>query len=209
MRGLPTLVEALSISRDGRRLAVGLGGRAGLRILALPSGRELASDQEYGERVSFSDFAADGSLATTSQDGCVRLYDLQGRLTFRAEYPVPAHADGRSCKGSELGGIRFSPDGTRIAFGLQDRVEMVVMDAATRQVERVLKVDDTLQRSLCCLNWSHDGKSLYMNGAYGGEGATPMYRVDVASGQVQRMNIGRQRFTNILPLPNGDLVFST
>ena len=209
VRDLPDIVEALSISRDGRRLAVGLGGKAGLRILELPSGRELVADTEYGERVSFTDFAADGTLATTAQDGCVRLYDPQGRLMFRAEYPVRANADGRACKGSELGGIRFSPDGKRLAFGLQDSVEMVVMDVASRQVQQVLKVDDPLQRSLCCMNWSADSQQLFMYGAHEGEGATPMYRVDLASRQTRRMDVGRQRFTNTVALPDGGLVFST
>ncbi|WP_338767259.1 caspase family protein [Massilia sp. METH4] len=209
LRGLPGIVESLAISADGRRLAVGLGGTAGLRVLELPSGRELVKDSDYGERVSFADFSRDGTLATTSQDGCVRLYDPQGKLTFRAQYPVRPAADGRACRGGELGGIRFSPDGRQLAFGLQDQAEMVVMDAASRQLRRVLKVDDPRQRSLCCLNWSADSKRLFMNGVYEGEGATPMYVVDLASGEIKRMDIGRQRFTNILPLPNGQLAFST
>jgi len=207
IRAMPSIVESLAISADGKRLAVGLGGRAGVRVLALPSGTELASDTEYGERVTFADFSRDGSLATTSQDGCVRLYDPQGHLNFRADYPVRAGAT-TACTGAELGGIRFSPDGRRLAFGMQDRVEMVIMDLATRGLQ-VLTVDDILQRSLCCLNWSGDGANLYMNGAHDGAGPSPLYKVNRATGAVQRLDVGRQRFTNILPLPNGNLVFST
>jgi uncharacterized caspase-like protein len=209
LRGFPALIETLSISRDGARLAVGLGARAGLRIVALPSGRELGRDADYAERVSFADFSADGTLATTSRDGCVRLYDAQGRIVFRAEYPPRADADGRACKGSELGGIRFSPDGARLAFGLQDRVQLAVMDVASKTILRELTVDDPLQQSLCCPNWSADGKQLFMHGLHAGEAATPLYQVALAGGATRTLPIGRQRFTNVLPLPDGGLVFSS
>ena len=211
LRGFASIIEALALSPDGRRLAVGLGGGAGLRLLELPSGRELAADTEYAERVSFADFALDGSLATTSADGCLRLYDAALRPTFRAEYPPRADAGG-ACRGSELGGVRFSPDGKSLAFGLQDRVELVTLDVASRSVLQRYTVADPLQRSLCCPNWSADGQRLHMHGVHDGSGPTPLYRVEMAgprAGALTRLNIGRQRFTNVLPLPGGDLVFST
>lgn len=211
LRGFPALVESLAISADGRRLAVGLG-RGGLRVIELPSGRELAADAEYGERVSFADFSRDGLLATTSADGCLRLYDTQHRLVFRAEYPPPADR-AEQCRGAPLGGVRFSPDGTRLAFGQQERAEIVLVDARQRTLLARLSVDDPLQRSLCCPNWSADGRRLHMHGAHGGDGPTPLWRVHLAgsagAGAVERLPVGRQRFTNVLPLPDGDLVFST
>ncbi|MBX3636627.1 MAG: caspase family protein [Rubrivivax sp.] len=207
LRGFPALVESLAISADGRRLAVGLG-RGGLRVIELPSGRELAADADYAERVSFIDFSRDGALATTSADGCLRLYDAQHRMVFRAEYPPPADR-AEQCRGAPLGGVRFSPDGTRLAFGQQERAEIVVMDVARRTLLARLSVDDPLQRALCCPNWSADGRRLHMHGAHGGDGPTPLWRVDLGSGAVERLPVGRQRFTNVLPLPDGDLVFST
>ena len=211
LRGFPALVESLAISADGRRLAVGLD-RGGLRVIELPSGRELAADAEYAERVSFADFSRDGLLATTSADGCLRLYDAQHRLVFRAEYPPPADRT-EQCRGAPLGGVRFSPDGTRLAFGQQERAEIVLMDATRRTLLARLAVDDPLQRSLCCPNWSADGRRLHMHGAHGGDGPTPLWRVDLGAGGggggIERLPVGRQRFTNVLPLPDGELVFST
>ncbi|KQY85963.1 hypothetical protein ASD35_20220 [Pelomonas sp. Root1444] len=208
MRGFDGVIESMAISTDGRRLAIGLGGGAGLRVLDWPSGRELWVDREYAERVNFVDFAIDGTLATTSADGCLRVYSPEGSLSFRAEYP-PREGSGTQCRGSELGGVRFSPDGKALAFGLQDRPEIVVFDPRQQQVQRRFTVEDPAQRSLCCPNWSADGTRLHMHGAFAGDGPTPLYRVTLASGAIERLPVGRQRFTNVLPLPNGELLVST
>lgn len=208
LRGFEGVIESMAISLDGKRLALGLGGGAGLRVLDWPSGRELWADRDYNERVNFADFAIDGTLATTSADGCLRVYRPEGRISFRAEYP-PRSDGGAQCRGSELGGVRFSPDGRLLAFGLQDRAEIVVFDPRRQQVLHRLSVDDPAQRSLCCPNWSADGTRLHMHGAFAGDGPTPLYRVTLASGALERLPVGRQRFTNVLPLPGGDLLVST
>lgn len=210
LRGLPALVEALALAPDGRRLAVGMAGGAGLRVLDLPSGRTLWADGAYAAGVGFADFAPDGTLATTSADGCLRLYDAAGQLRFRAEYPPRADA-GPACRGSALGGVRFSPDGRQLAFGLQDRVEAVVLDVGTQQVLRRIAPDLPGQRSLCCANWSADGRQLHLHGVHDGEGGdpSPVYRLTLADGTLQRIPAGPQRLTNVLPLPDGGLLVST
>ncbi len=208
LRGFEGVIESMAISADGRRLAIGLGGGAGLRVLDWPSGRELWVDREYHERVGFADFSVDGALATTSADGCLRVYGPDGRLAFRAEYP-PRDDGGAQCRGGALGGVRFSPDGAMLAFGLQDRPEIVVFDPRRQQVLQRLSVKDPAQRSLCCPNWSADGKRLHMHGSFVGDGATPLYRVTLASGAIERLPVGRQRFTNVLPLLDGELLVST
>jgi uncharacterized caspase-like protein len=211
LRGFESVIESMAISADGRRLAVGLGNRAGLRVIDWPSGRELWADRDYNERVGFADFAVDGTLATTSADGCLRIYSPEGRLNFRAEYPprVDPAANGTQCRGSELGGVRFSPDGRLLAFGLQDRAEVVVFDPRRQKVLHRLGVDEPAQRSLCCPNFSADGTLLHMHGAYAGTGPTPLYRVTLATGAIERLPLGQHRFTNVLPLPNGELFVST
>lgn len=207
LRGFSGVVQALAISRDGSQLAVGLD--KGLRVIGLPGGRPLFADDQYNETVRFADFAADGTLATTSHDGCLRLYAPDGKLVFRAEYPQRP-ASGVACLGAPMGGVRFSPDGARLAFGLNDRVQLVVMTVRQRAIERVVTVDDPKQRSLCCPNFTPDGKHLYLHGAHEGDGATPLYRIDLArTDPPERLDVGRQRFTNILPLAGGDIVFST
>jgi WD40 repeat protein/uncharacterized caspase-like protein len=206
----PDAIETLAIRGEDEQLAVGLTS-GGLKVFDLKSKKELLADASYLERVTFLDFSVDGKLATTSQDGCVRVYDSQLKIVFRAEYPPKATApSAATCLGSELGGIRFSPDGKWIAFGVQNRAEVVLMDAKTLSPTKVISVNDSKQRSLCCIAWSPDSSKLFVNGIYEGEGATPLYRISNAgAGAIERMNIGSQRFTNMLPLSDGGLVFST
>lgn len=208
-----SLIQALGISPDGRWLAVGLD-RGGLRVVDLGTGQAVPAraDADYGAHVRFTEFGPDGTLATTSQDGCLRLYAPDGRRSFRNQYVAGGPpASGAVCTGSAMGGVRFSPDGQRLAWGQNERSELVVMRLAGQVIERVIGSSDAQQRSLCCANFSADGRQLYYHGAHDGPGATPLYRADLATPDAAptRLDVGRQRFTNVLPLPGGDVVFST
>jgi WD40 repeat protein len=74
--GLPDVAISLAFSREGRYLAAGLHETNGLRVF--DRDREWAEafrDTDYGGGIYGLTFAADGRLATASQDGKVRLYD--------------------------------------------------------------------------------------------------------------------------------------
>ena len=45
---------AVTFSPDGRRIAVGLGGTSGLRVLDSATGAELLADRDYGDGVSWA-----------------------------------------------------------------------------------------------------------------------------------------------------------
>ncbi len=212
-------VVSLDLSPDGKRLAVGLA-RGGLQLIDAETGAPLSADAAYAAPVTFVHFAPDGRLASTSEDGCVRVYkpatagDLA--LAFRNQYP-PVAAGQPQCTGSELGGIRFSPDGKWLAFGVRYRAdggrfqpEVTLMDATTLAVRRVLRSAEPDQQSLCCVAWSPDSGTLYVNGNVEGEGPTPIYRVrEPLTGTLERWNVGRQQVSNMLPLPQGQIVLST
>ena len=208
----PSPIQALGISRDGRMLAVGLG-QGGLRVIDLRTGQEAPdrADPEYAADLRFTEFGPDGSLATTSLDGCLRLYAPNGQRTFRNQYhakgsPTP----GAVCTGAAMGGVRFSPDGQQVAWGQNESPEVVVMRLADKTLQ-VIGSSDSQQRSLCCPIFSADGRQLLYHGAFEGPGPTPLYRADLAqlTKPAERLDVGRQRFTNVLPLANGDVVFST
>jgi WD40 repeat protein/uncharacterized caspase-like protein len=209
------VVASLDLSPDGKRLAVGLG-RGGVQLIDADTGAAIAADTAYAGPVTFVHHAPDGRLATTSEDGCVRVYGRDLALAFRAQYP-PVAPGQPQCTGAELGGIRFSPDGKWLAFGVRYKAdgsrqqpEVTVMDAATLAVRRTLRVEASDQQSLCCVAWAPDSSALYVNGNVEGDRPTPVYRVrDVRTGALERWDVARQQITNMLPLPQGQIVLAT
>lgn len=208
-------IISLDLSPDGKRLAVGLA-RGGVHIIDADTGAPLGSDAAYAAPVTFVHFSPDGRLASTSEDGCVRVYGKDMTLAFRNQYP-PVAAGQPQCTGSQLGGIRFSPDGKWLAFGVRYRAdggryqpEVTVMDAATLAVRRTLRSTDADQQSLCCVAWSPDSATLYVSGNVHGDTPTPIYRVQgPLTGALERWNVGRQQISNMLPLPQGQIVLAT
>jgi len=104
---------------------------------------------------------------------------------------------------------RFSPDGTRVAYlamarpGYEsDRNRVVVMDWATGE-RRVLT--ESWDRSPGALEWTADGSALVVSA--GNVGATSIFSVDVASGQVSLV-VDRRTNTSPSPLPDGGLLFA-
>ena len=202
------VVTALDLSPDGRRLAVGLG-RSGLVVIDSRSGAVLWKDTAYGGAVSFVHHAPDGRLASASSDGCLRVHGPDGTLAYRLQYP-PRPQEATQCTGGDLGGVRFSPDGRWLALGHKGLPEVPLFDGRSLALVRVLRSDDALQRSLCCIAWSTDGRSLFVNGNLEGEDTTALYAVrDPGSGPLQRLRVNRQAFSNMLPMPDGSLVLAT
>jgi len=209
------VITAMDLAPDGRTLAVGLG-RGGLVVLDTTGGATLRSDREYGAPVTFVHHGPDGRLASTSADGCLRVYAADGRLAYRNQYPLrPANEP--QCTGGELGGVRFSPDGRWLAMGTRYlrqgerwQPEVGLFDARTLALRRTLRTEDAEQRSLCCIAWAPDSATLYVNGTAESDRATPLYRVRGAdSGALERWEVGRQQFANMLPLPDGTVLFAT
>ena len=163
--GWPEIVQTLGFSRDGRWLAVGLGGRLGLRIVRTSDWTEdpAARDPEYGGAVRYVEWSVGGVLASSAGDGYLRLYSSELKRIGRRKL-------GES---TQLGGVRFTPDGTRMAVGTADRPQMFIVDTATMATVATRTVDDPRQRDLCCIGYSVDGRHLYVNGTYAGTGATP------------------------------------
>ena len=202
------VVTALDLSPDGRRLAVGLG-RGGLSVIDATTGKRVRRDPKYAAPVTFVHHAANGRLATSSADGCLRVYAVHGKLIYRRQFP-PRPAEQRQCTGGQLGGVRFSPDGRWLALGNQVAPELGLFDARSLSLVRTLRVNRAGQTSLCCVAWSHDSETLFANGSVDGDAATPLYRFrDAGRGAQDRLDVGRQQFTNMLPMADGSLVFAT
>lgn len=200
--GWPDIVQTLAFARDGRWLAVGLGGRNGLRIVRTSDWTEQPAlrDPAYGAAVHYLEFSSAGVLASSAGDGYLRLYNPEMKLVGRRKL-------GES---NLLGGVRFAPDGTRMAVGTTDKPQVFIVETATLATLATRTVDDPKQRDLCCIGYSVDGRTLYVNGTHDGGGATPLYRIaEAGAGRIDVLPVGEQTFTNMAPLPDGSLAFAT
>ncbi|MBR0664824.1 hypothetical protein GXW71_10720 [Roseomonas hellenica] len=148
LRGLPAPVQHLAISANGRQLAAALGGRAGIRVWDATNGRLVFEDQQFGGPARMVAFGPDGRVAASSADGRIRVYTPQGRkIAERA--PVP---------GARPYGLTWSPDGSLLAIGFEDRLRVEVL--ASNDLRTVFTPDVTglLGEGLPAVAWASDGR---------------------------------------------------
>jgi WD40 repeat protein len=198
--GFPDVIGALAWSRDGRHLAVGLQGDAGLRVLRTSDYGVVAADTDYRDRVLGADFAADGRLAVVALDGQVRLYDRALALAGRR----------RTSPGAEPLTVRFSPDGRALALSFHDVPAIAVLSAADLSLAHVPDTSRVAHHSrLTEVAWSSDGESLYACGDYSGPGASPILRWRAGGrGAMEAAPAARQRIADLQPVPGGGVAFA-
>lgn len=153
---LPEIVIDLAVSANGRRLAASLWGANGVRLYDASNWTEIGRDPDYGDSSYSIDFADDGRLVTTSDDGDIRLYDPALNLLLRqtgvsGRYPFTA---------------RFSPDGREIAVAYDD---FAIVDILSAEDMTWLSSADTTQvedSNLFKVTWSQDGSLLCAGGRW-------------------------------------------
>jgi WD40 repeat protein/uncharacterized caspase-like protein len=200
IEGLPTRVQHLTFSRDGRYLAAGLGGAHGIRLYDRQADwREVARDEQYGGDVYGLAFAPDGRLATTSYDGYVRLYDRQGTLTKTY----------KTAQGTQPYSLAFNPvDGT-LAVGFSEAPRVALLDGATLAPRPSPDVGGLDNGNVSKVAWSRDGQTLYAGGQYEDErGARPVVAwADGGRGARRWLTSGAtDTLMSLLPLPGGALL---
>ncbi len=198
--GFPDVIGALAFSRDGRRLAVGLHGDAGLRVLRTSDYAPVAVDGAYRDKVLGVDFDAGGRLAAASLDGQVRLYDTDLRLVGRR----------RTSPGVQPLTVRFSPDGTRLALSFHD-VPAIAVLSASDLAPAYLPDTSTLTHHtrLTDVAWSSDGATLFGCGDYAGPGASPILRWrDGGRGAMAALPVARERIADLQTFPGGGVAFA-
>jgi WD40 repeat protein len=126
---LPDVSESLTFSHDGRYLAATLGGKNGVRIFDRDKDwSETFRDDAYGDFSHGAAFAPEGRLATTSDDGVVRLYQFNPdsddpNFHLVTQVSVPPGYNPR--------GVAFNPNGKLLAVGYRDVATVDILDGAT------------------------------------------------------------------------------
>ena len=137
----------------------------GIRLFRTGDYAQVSEDRDYGDTCHGADFAAVSKsggptlLATSSLDGFIRLYEVNpnGDLRLKAKKKAPG--------GSKPIGIRFSPNGSRIAIGFYETAEVAVLSAA--DLSLVCRPDiKGLRGWLWTVAWSADGSFLYAAGTH-------------------------------------------
>ena len=198
--GFPDVIGALAYSKDGRRLAVGLQGDAGLRILQTSDYATIAQDAEYRDKVLGAEFHSDGRLAVVALDGQVRLYDRDLRLVGRRA----------TSPGARPLTVRFSPDGRWLALSFHDVATLAVLSASDLSLAFTPDTSRLVKHSrLTEVAWSSDGESLYGCGDYDGPGASPILRWRGSGrGPLEWLPAAAQRIADLQTFPGGGVAFA-
>jgi hypothetical protein len=149
-RGFESIINHIAFSRDGRRVAVGLEGKNGVRVLDTVSGAELLTDRDRGDGVHRLTFAPDGALITSSYDGQLRRYGSDLKLTAKRAAP-----DGRFSLG-----VAIDPSGRRLAVSSADTPSVSILDAKTLARLAKAQTGDVDNGNLGAVSWSGDGSTI-------------------------------------------------
>jgi WD40 repeat protein len=139
MSGFASIIGELRFSPDGRWLAAGLHGGAGLAFIDMKDLTIKAHDHDYTERVVEVSFAPNGLIAATSLDGYLRVYGENFELLARKALPGS----------NRLASVAFSPDGTRLGIGFFDVPVVQILKLPELEVVQTLSVPEV--RSLTSL----------------------------------------------------------
>lgn len=195
--GLADVVLHLAFSPDGRRLAATLGNGAGLRLFAADGGwAEMAGDAEYGGSSYGAACASDGRLATTCEDGDLRLYDPDGELLKR----VPS-------EGLDPCGLAFDPTGARLAVGFSDSTAVRLFDGQSLASSASTSTSGLDNGDLSTVTWSNDGATLFAAGRFNLEGSSLVIAWEMDRGATRGTLVaGSNTVMSLRALPDGDLL---
>jgi WD40 repeat protein len=203
----PNVIHHLAYSADGKRLAASLHGANGVRVFDAGNGyRPMPSDSQYRRSSYWAAFDLSGRLVTTSEDGSVRLYASDHYDTPIARFDTP---------GRDPFEASFSPDGTRVAVGYDDKPDVVVLSGADlRELFRpsvparpsVPGPDD----SLGAVGWSVDGRFLFAGGLWSVDEVNPVRQwSDGGRGAFVDIPSATDTVMQILGLKDGHMLFAS
>jgi WD40 repeat protein len=194
---LPSAVLHLTYSKDGRHVVAAFGHH-GIRVYDAATYSLVAEDKDYAGPSYGAEFSPSGTLATTSYDGLVRLYDTTFTLRAKAASDLGKHPYG----------VKFSPDGSRIAVGFEDSAGIIVLsgkDLSLLAAHRPAQMKGALANVV----WDAGGNTVYAGGIYDRHGVNQFIKWDTHQGAIKEIPTTSHTVTDIVPLQPDGMVFST
>ena len=174
-------------SPDGREIVftTNLTGRFNLWRVPVVGGFPIQLLQS-DDRQTGAVWSPDGKWIVFEQDfGGGELYDLFAVSRDGADVVNLTHTADISERGA-----RWSPDGSMLALSYRPKdssnVDIALLDWKTKNV-RKLTNEQTKNREWYGAIWSPDGKTIYSTRANAGDTDSDIYRVDVATGQLENL----------------------
>ncbi|RVU33761.1 hypothetical protein EOI86_21695 [Hwanghaeella grinnelliae] len=153
LTGLPSPVDDLEFSDDGKFLAVGLsGGGAGIRVFQLGRGDPVIKDSDYPEGVVDIAFLPDGRLLALGASGVLRAYNVANGTTVadvalpgtgRPWRLVPAH-------GTDL-----------VAITHRASAELLLIPTTNKARQGRIAIDGTAGSGVANAAWGKGDKRVY------------------------------------------------
>ncbi len=117
--GFSKSIYRLAYSRDGKRLAVGLGYGGGISVHSTTDWTRLFMDTSFKGQIRGMEFDSRGNLIATSDKGMIKRFKPDGSL----DYSI------LSDTGKKISSIKISPDDSMIALGFDDNGSVQIIHA--------------------------------------------------------------------------------
>ncbi len=189
------VINHLTFSPDGSRLAATLFGGEGMRLWDTSGWRLIAEDKDYGRKGSFdAAFDSAGRLYTVAFDGLIRRYAADGKLEAKA--PVIASKKPFS--------VAVHPKGGKLVIGFSGAPAVEVYDADSLEWLYAADTGDIADGDLSKAAWSSDGKRLYAGGRYSpDDGRRLAIWQNEGRGKRVQVPLSQNTIMQLLPCGNG------
>ncbi|MEO7659562.1 MAG: hypothetical protein ABIV48_08100, partial [Pyrinomonadaceae bacterium] len=200
--GLPEVIYHLTYSPDGRWMAATLLGKKGIYIYEASGYTQINKDTNCDGNGSRADFDSQGRIVTSCSDGAVRLYQLSNEgLRLIAKRTV--------LSGSRPFGVKFAPDGSKIAIGFRDSMRVVVVSAQDLTSIYEPRTSGAESGTLWMVAWSADGRRLYAGGGVNGLKTQIRDWADNGRGDSQDIRVAASFIYDLVALRDGGVVYAT
>ena len=203
--GLPSAVQTMSLSPDGQWLAACLTGTAGLVVFNWPAviagqAKAVLNDTLGTDDACYGvDFSKADDLVIATRQGRLRLYRAAKQFQKPEELSLgtvqrPKHP-------------RFSADGASIAFGSETQPVFGVVQSAPPYRVVLGRVPDKEDiRGLFAVEWSADGRDLWVGGEARTDLGGAIYRVrEAGTGSIEKVLTSERRIDDLRRVADGGL----